>query len=422
MAAVISCLDELRQQAQLVSTSGVLGKPGALSRLFDFLLERSLAGESPKEVEIALQVFGKSGSFDVSQDSVVRVYVHKLRRRLDEFYARRGSSPDASSGRIVIPKGEYRLTMERGAALAAEPVEIAPATVLTASRWQRLVVPALALLLAAALGAAIAVLSVGTGGDKALRNIRASAIWAPLLADDLPITVVVGDYYLLGEIDKEGNGVRRLVREFFVNSPDDFVYQVEENPKLMEHYRNLNLTYLPTSTAFALQDIAPILGAGKRVRVVPISQLSGAMLKNSHIVYIGFISGMGMLGESVFTASRLTPGGTFDELDDRATNTQYVSIAPESAEAGYTDYGYFSTFSGPANNRIVIIAGTRDTGVMHVADALTRPTVVADLVKRAGGAQSFASLYEVYGMAGSGMNARQLFVSGLKPAQIWSSR
>jgi hypothetical protein len=146
------------------------------------------------------------------------------------------------------------------------------------------------------------------------------------------------------------------------------------------------------------------------------------MLKNSHIVYIGYVSGMGMLGEAVFTASRLSPGGSFDELVDRATNTQYVSIPPETTEASYTDYGYFSTFSGPANNRIVIISGTRDTGVMHVADALSRPIEVADMVERAGGAPSFESLYEVYGMAGSGMNAKQLFVSGLKPAQIWSSR
>ena len=414
-------MDELRQQAELVSTSGVLGKPGALSRLFDFLLERSLAGESPREVEIALQVFGKSGSFDVSQDSVVRVYVHKLRRRLDEFYTRPGSPPAPPNGRIVIPKGEYRLTIEQGVALAPAQGEAASAESLIPPRWRRWIVPSLALLLAVALGAALAVLWLGAGGDKALRNIRASAIWAPLLADDLPITVVVGDYYLLGETDQEGNGVRRMVREFFINSADDFVYQVQANPKLMQHYRNLNLTYLPTSTAFALQDIAPILGAAKRVRVVPISQLSGAMLKNSHIVYIGYISGMGMLGESVFTASRLSPGGTFDELVDRATDTHYVSIAPESAEASYTDYGYFSTFSGPANNRIVIISGTRDTGVMHVADALTRPTVVADMVQRSGGAPSFESLYEVYGMAGSGMNAKQLFVSGLKSAQIWSA-
>ena len=63
----------------------LLGKPGPLSRLFDYLLTRSLEGEAPKETEIALQVFGKSAGFDVSQDAVVRVYVHKLRRRLEEF-------------------------------------------------------------------------------------------------------------------------------------------------------------------------------------------------------------------------------------------------------------------------------------------------------------------------------------------------
>ena len=416
--------DELRQQAEAISSNGVLGKPGALSRLFDFLLERSLAGESPKEVEIALQVFGKSGGFDVSQDSVVRVYVHKLRRRLDEFYARPGAP---ASGRIVIPKGEYRLTIEQGAAAGTSIVESGdiPVTLPVAGSrpWRRWALAGAALVLAMTVGAGLAVFSMGLrGGDKALRDIRASAVWAPLLADDLPITIVVGDYYLLGETDPEGNGIRRMVREFFINSPDDFVYQVEANPKLMEHYRNLNLTYLPTSTAFALQEIAPILGASKRVRVVTVSQLNGAMLKNSHIVYIGYVSGMGMLGEAVFTASRLSPGGSFDELVDRATNTQYVSIPPENLEASYTDYGYFSTFSGPANNRIVIISGTRDTGVMHVADALSRPTEVADMVERAGGAPSFESLYEVYGMAGSGMNAKQLFVSGLKPAQIWSSR
>src|SRR5688572_23291511 len=110
----------LHQQADRIRASGALGKPGALSRLFDFLLERSLAGEAPKELEIAFKVFGKDSRFDVSQDSVVRVYVHKLRRRLDEYYGGLGSTP----ARITIPKGEYRLTLEEqpGVADAADPV------------------------------------------------------------------------------------------------------------------------------------------------------------------------------------------------------------------------------------------------------------------------------------------------------------
>ena len=115
--------DELIHHAEQFRASGLLGKPGTLSRLFDFLLARSLEGDAPKETEIALQVFGKSPAFDVSQDAVVRVYVHKLRRRLEEFNARR-----SGGAKIVIPKGEYRLLLERPALEpAAQPAAIAQA-------------------------------------------------------------------------------------------------------------------------------------------------------------------------------------------------------------------------------------------------------------------------------------------------------
>ena len=51
----VSAPDELTQHAEQFRASGLLGKPGTLSRLFDFLLARSLEGDAPKETEIALQ-------------------------------------------------------------------------------------------------------------------------------------------------------------------------------------------------------------------------------------------------------------------------------------------------------------------------------------------------------------------------------
>src|SRR3954453_19482875 len=107
-------------QAEQFRASGLLGRPGTLSRLFDFLLARSLEGGAPKETEIALQVFGKSPGFDVSQDAVGRAYWHKLRRRLEEFNAR---TPDAA--KIIIPKGEYRLLLDRR---LSEPAVATPDT------------------------------------------------------------------------------------------------------------------------------------------------------------------------------------------------------------------------------------------------------------------------------------------------------
>lgn len=405
---------DLQQQADQIRASGALGKPGPLSRLFDYLLERSLAGEAPKEIEIALQVFGKSSSFDVTQDSVVRVYVHKLRRRLDEFYA---GLPAPQTCRIAIPKGEYRLTVERVAQPATESSPPLPQSQ-SGRRVGRWVLSGLALSAAVAIGALLAVLVMNGREDPDIRSVRNSAIWAPLLQDDLPITIVVGDYYLLGETD-ESNRVRRLVREFFINSPADFVNQVEVSPQLMQRYRNLNLTYLPTASAFALQDIVPMLGTGKRVRVMLMSDLNGGMLKATHIVYIGYISGLGLLGDPVFAASRVSLGDSYDELTDLKTSAQYVSTASDGGDARYLDYGFFSTFPGPGRNRVVIIAGTRDTGVMHIAEALTTPSIVADLSRQAGTAASFESLYEVYGVANAGTNAKLLFVSALETSGIW---
>ena len=146
------------------------------------------------------------------------------------------------------------------------------------------------------------------GAQWDMREVRNSAVWAPLLEDDLPITIVVGDYYLLGEANPQTGHIDRLVREFFINSHEDFRDHAELNPQLMQRYRNLDLTYLPAASAFALQDIVPVLGTAKPVRVVLMSQLDANSLKNSHIVYIGYISGLGMLGDRVFAASRVSPG------------------------------------------------------------------------------------------------------------------
>jgi hypothetical protein len=237
----------------------------------------------------------------------------------------------------------------------------------------------------------------------------------------MPITLVVGDYFLLGEVDDASN-VQRLVREFYVNSNQDFLDHLQLNPESMRKYRNLDLTYLPAASAFALHDIVPVLNSGKQIRVTLLSALDPSVLKSTHIVYVGYISGMGMLGDRAFAQSRLALGGSFDELHDMRTGTNYVSTAmPMGSEGGaFRDFGYFSTFAGPNGNRIVVISGTRDNGVMHVAEALSRRSDVTELGIKAAGADSFESLYEIDGMARAGLNARLLFVSAMKNDAIWS--
>jgi hypothetical protein len=129
-----------------------------------------------------------------------------------------------------------------------------------------------------------------------------------------------------------------------------------------------------------------------------------------------------VLGDPTLAASRITVGDSYDEIVDLQADASYMSTAAaaDTGDSRYMDYGFLSTFPGPGRNRVVVITGTRDTGVMHMAKVATNPASVADIAERAGAADSFESLFEVYGVARAGMNSKLLFVSPLDTARVWA--
>jgi len=76
-------LEELYALYNRIKASGVLGRSKNYSALLQYLVQCSLDGKSPKEIELAVEVLGRAEDFDVSADSAVRVYVHQLRKKLN---------------------------------------------------------------------------------------------------------------------------------------------------------------------------------------------------------------------------------------------------------------------------------------------------------------------------------------------------
>jgi len=405
--------EQLHAHAERIRSSGVLGRSRLIRRLFDFLLDCSLTGKAPKEIEVAIDVFGKDARFDVSQDAVVRVYVHKLRRKLEEFYAGPGRT---ESTRLAIPKGAYRFAIER--------VEESPEALNPAPRprlpWRVLL--GASLLANAVLLLVLAYLNVRHAPTEDLAAVRSNPVWSRILNDDRTIFLVVGDYYIFGETDQTME-VRRLVREFSINSSGDLDRYLKQHPEEADHYLDLELNYLPTSAAFALRDVLPILApAHRRIRVALASELSPAIFTSADVVYVGYLSGMGMLHDLVFAGSRFSEGDSFDELIDHATGRRYISQAavPLHDEGTYHDYGYFASFPGPTGNQVVVIAGTRDVAVMHTADAVTRVSTLKQLDASAAKASAFEALYEVYGMDRMNLDGKLLLTSRLNTSRIWT--
>src|SRR5260370_41859243 len=81
----------------------------SLCKLLRYLANHSLEhpGNSPKEYQIATEVFGRQQDFDPHVDSMVRVQAGRLRTKLAEYYASEGLEDPLL---VEIPKGTYALT------------------------------------------------------------------------------------------------------------------------------------------------------------------------------------------------------------------------------------------------------------------------------------------------------------------------
>jgi hypothetical protein len=81
----------------------------SLCKLLRYLANHSLEhpGLSPKEYQIATEVFGRQKDFDPHLDSMVRVQAGRLRAKLAEYYASEGADDQIT---VELPKGTYGLT------------------------------------------------------------------------------------------------------------------------------------------------------------------------------------------------------------------------------------------------------------------------------------------------------------------------
>lgn len=410
--------DVLRLHAERILAGDALGRSQALEPLFRYLLACSLEGRRPKELEVAEEVFGRSaGSLD--QDASIRVHIHRLRRKLDEYYAGTGAG---EAERLIVPMADYRLMIAPNPVFHAMPPAVAAPQALR-QRWRELA--GAGLLLACAVGLTWWLAARPDAAEAPLVAARGSSLWQPVMANGRRVAIVVGDYYIFGERD-EGGEITRLVREFDVNSPRDLERRVAADPARAGNYVDIDLNYLPIGVANALRVISPILRRNDRglvpTMVVPASQLGPEMVKLTNLVYLGYLSGLGSLRDPMFSGSRFAIGNSYDEIVDKQTGRHYVAdthLDPADKNPGQ-DYALISSFIGVSGNRVVIIAGTRDAALMQAAEFSSQPEALAILARQAGGANSFDALLAVERIDNVGLRARLVAVSRRSGETDWS--
>lgn len=392
-----------------------------LLRLFDFLLQQSLEGRRPKEIEVAEEVFQSSAEPANAQGSRVRVGIHRLRRKLELYYA------DKTGPRIVVPRGEYGLLLElpgeRDGDEKTVPSEPRQREHRKSSAW----ILATALLL---VNVALACLyfsdEIGLG-DNAL----GSTLWRGF--DDTKSTkIVAGDYFMFLSKSVD-TGVDEPTQDLSIADLGQFYDRVSKDPSSSYYImdgdpRPVAMMDGDASTVSVdiLESIGNLWPLIKKFRPSPAtsSELNAAMMKSSNIIYVGTLDALTpLIGAPLFEVSRFGCADTCYELVDKKTGRHFLSGSPYVLADQIVprhDYGYIASFPGPSGKRIPVISGTSDAGVRQMVNLAMDPKRLQQLGQRIQGAfGSFEALYQVRTMFSENYQSSFLVAHPIDMKGVW---
>ncbi|MBU0556358.1 MAG: hypothetical protein KKD64_02340 [Alphaproteobacteria bacterium] len=388
-----------------------------LANLFDYLFERASDPRPPKEIEVAIAVFGKSGTFDTSENSTVRSHVHRLRQRLEKFNAGK------SGPRLTIPKGEYRLILSEP--LAHEEEEEEPQSIEHASPFERMWTKQTAAIVLG-LSAILWTLIFLSGASST--PLGQTALWKPITSNGRPTVIAAGDFFLVAESGADGM-IERLTMDPAIQSEADLTSHLIANPGQAGKLHDRGIYRVPAVEAKGAMAILNLVSAirpgNEGAEIIPVSRISQDRADSSNIVYVQYFSQLGTLRSPVLHLSGFAPTDDFNEIRDVASGkiyqARYAAGAGPSTSGGAAashsygiDYGYVVSFPGSSGKHDILISGIGDTGLSQMIKLVADKRQLDNLVERTGRGRSFEALYQVRSIGGLVFETKLLVARPLK--------
>ena len=372
---------QYRAQIEKIIASHTLHGSGSLCKLLSFLTEQALdhPGTSPKEYQIATEVFGRPADFDPHLDSTVRVQVGRLRTKLAEYYTSEGGDDQIL---VDFPRGTYALTFHErphgvakthGAALQ-EPPSGSLGQSQSPRSWFAVVI-----MLSVALSAIVAVTT-----DRFLTRRTAEArletqntetttplrvFWKGLLTGPDEPSVIFSNAAFVGRPD---TGMR-----YFDSKRDS-------SARALDYYTGVG----EVLAVHALDKVFEQLHQGIRVKRGSLFSLDDA--KNNDLIFIGSPSEnltlLDVPGTQEFVFRRVTTGVSQGAM-------KIVNVHPGEGEAKeflatppveplVDDYSVIALKRGldPAHS-VLILAGTTTIGTQGAVEYVCQQNSLEDLLR-----------------------------------------
>jgi len=337
-------------------------------------------GTSPKEYQIATEVFGRQQDFDPHVDSMVRVQAGRLRTKLAEYYASEGADDHII---VELPKGNYALTFHhrsavtpRTASRAASPATIGSLDSRQAPRPLFSVLLVLAVVVTAIVSVATdRFLTHGSAaarpGKEALEAPAALRVfWKGFLTGPEEPWVIFSNAAFVGLPD---SGVR-----YFDPSRD-------RGQKIFDHYTGVGEVLAVHSLDYAFDQLH------QKIRVKRGSLFSLDDAKNNDLIFIGSptenLTLLEIPGTQEFVFKSM-PSGI------RKGNTEIINVHPQGGEPREflatpanepltEEYAVVALVKGlDPSHSVLILAGTTTIGTQAAVEYVCQQDSLEQLLLR----------------------------------------
>lgn len=355
-----------------VLNSSLFKNSALYQKLLTYLIEADLKGETPKEVTIGHDVFNKNINYNAADDTTVRVHMHKLRKKLEQYYQSEGSQDTL---RISIPKGHYRVWFNQ--------VDSPPS--IHQSRAKDYYLAILAILLSIALIYIVIDKIFAPATNFTFEPIPTNdAIWGQFFNNDYPTTVVIGDFLVFHEYSDRLHRPRRI-QDYEINTKEELESYSAANPN--KNVENWFLGELPHNSIFNIMDLQPVfITMGQEMNIQFTTEIDIDFIKNRNIIYIGEFKNFRTLSDLVsnlsvkFTTLPWWHGIiSYPEKDTLAT---LKTVHDWGISRYVIDLALVAKLPGLENENYFIIAGFGYNSQIKIIEMLSKKDQLQELEKK----------------------------------------
>ncbi|MBD3289569.1 hypothetical protein GF337_12260 [candidate division KSB1 bacterium] len=405
--------EKARQILDKILSSSLFQNSEINKKLLEYLVNKYLDREVPKETAIAIDVFDKDSSYNPHEDTLVRVHIYKLRNKLEKYYLLEGKDDEY---KLCIPKGHYE-------------VKFIPQKRLSKSSNKARVQPiliTLSVLIVILTGLVIGLLIKNERLDDEINSLKIvdaeDLIWKNYLQGRLPNLIVNGDNYFFS-MDDTLMDQTLIVRNTRINSTLDLHAFLEDNPIWADKIYEGDYAFLGKESAWSLQKLFPIFYSFHlNPELTLASQLTWEDFQKYNILYLGSYKALGILNSLITNLSiqyQLYPHKIIINSDSTRVFTPELTRDENQLKSYNKDYALCVKLPGPNNNAALIIAGFYFIGVYEAVKQLTdptlRPLLENYLIKQHGHVpEYFEVLMEISGFGRTGFSTTYIHSAEIK--------